>query len=115
MHSVAFDILEDEIFEIDVVRGALNGAKHRAKGYRTIAQEPGAVSGDQRTLGYRFLDRDVTLEDTGVAGLSADAVQQRLALLCGERPACANDLGLRRQRRHSTDILVDVRYRRAAP
>src|SRR5665213_157341 len=78
--AIVCDVLEDEILEVDVIPGGLDSSEHGAEGVGAIAQDAGAVAGDQRTLGDRLFDREMALERAGIAGLSAQSVEQRLAL-----------------------------------
>src|SRR6185437_15171652 len=56
MDAVAFDVFQDEVFEIDVILRAVDGGKNRSKGVRTVAQDARAVPGNQGSFRERRLD-----------------------------------------------------------
>ncbi len=97
---VDLDVLQNEIFEIDMVPGGADRLEHGAEGVGAVLQHAGPVAGQQRRFGHRLLDRQVTLQQ--VLAVGAELGEQRLALLVGQRPAGAHDhrLGDRRIVRH---------------
>ncbi|MFZ2468202.1 MAG: hypothetical protein WAW54_07400 [Parvibaculum sedimenti] len=97
MLSVTFDIFENVIFEVYIIGGAFDRAKHGAERRGPIAQESGAVTGNQGALSHRLLDRKMAPEYASVARLSAYSTKQRLALLRAEWSAGSHDLLLRRR------------------
>ena len=55
------DVLEDEVFQVDVVAGVLHRLEHRRQRLCAVAQQLRLVAGHQRAAGQRVLERVVAL------------------------------------------------------
>jgi hypothetical protein len=83
MLAIGHDILQDIIFQVDGGLGAANGGEHGGKSLLAVDQQARGVSRHQRRFRHRFLDRQMALEDAGIARFGRNPVQQGAALLGG--------------------------------
>ena len=68
MQPVHGDVLEDEVFQIDVVARLLHRLEHRRKRLRAVPQQARLIAEYQWTVGECVLQRVMALQRVGIAG-----------------------------------------------
>ena len=101
LDTVALDILEGEVFEIDVVLGRFHRGEHRPERRRSIAQQLRAIANRQRRARDFLFDGEMLLQQIG---MGIELGEDRLALRRRKRATRA-DHGLRTGRRAIDDVI----------
>src|SRR4029077_2198299 len=84
---ILFDVFKGEVFEIEMILGALDSGKNRPEARLAVVQDRYLVPDRQRAVGDGFGECQVTAKNIDIGRLTPQLVEDKLTLLCGERTA----------------------------